>query len=178
MNNRVFSRSVLSCSAAAAMLAGCGGGSIGSPAAVPRASAIATHTGGVQAVQLCPGQYAECITLAYGSPFKQPWCMLPPAGLGAGMGFTKAGCKKFLKSGAWTWKAKILKVSSPRHFGGINVSFDPNPGNPTELTLSEKRRLDSSNGQIVYEAELHACSPFSGGVYCPAGHAIGIGTKN
>ena len=59
------------------------------------------------------------------------------------------------------------------------MSFDPNPGNPTELTLSEKRRLDSSNGQIVFEAELHACSPFSGGVYSPAGdHAIGIGTKN
>ena len=97
MNDRVFSRSVLSCSAAAAMLAGCGGGSIGSPAAVPRASAIATHTGGVQAVQLCPGQYAECITLAYGSPFKQPWCMLPPAGLGAGMGFTKAGMQNISK---------------------------------------------------------------------------------
>ncbi len=169
------------CIVAIAILAGCGGAqpAIGAPgAATTQASAIATHTGSVQPVS-CPSQYIECITLTYGSPFEQEWCLLPPAGLRAGMGFTKAGCKNFLKSGTWSWKAKIFTVSSPRrHFWRMNVSFDPNPGNPTELTLTEKRRLSSSSGQIVYEARLDACSPFSGGIYCPEGHSIGIATGN
>jgi hypothetical protein len=83
-----LSRYALNSYAAAAMLARCGGlqPRIGAPDPMPQTpSALYSFKGGndaagsLQAAQSCSG-YTECITLAYGLPFKQEWCVVPGTG--------------------------------------------------------------------------------------------------
>ena len=155
--------------AASPMLAACSSGGSAPP--------LGGTVGSVQAVQSqsCSGGYAECITLSFGSPFEQQWCVLPPAGLRAHVGFID--CKKYLKSGTWNWLMKVHSVRTGHRFQGIDFAFKPNPGNPTEMTMSENKRIKSSGGKIAYVAFVLTCSPFSGGQYCPESVSIGIATK-
>lgn len=61
------------------------------------------------------------------------------------------------------------------------MSFDPNPGDPTEMTITETLKHKSSNGTIIYEAVPEACLQFSGGFECDGGfddpRIVGIATK-
>jgi hypothetical protein len=177
-------RYALSGGVAFALLAGCGGSQppIGAPGARPQTpNALNSFKGGndgagsLQAAQSCSG-YTECITLAYGLPFKQEWCVVPGTGFPS-LGFTKAKCKK-VKSGTFGWGAKAYKVSPHRRVREIEASFAPYSGNPTELAIAETQKLRSSGGTVTYYVSLHACQHFSGGWYCSGPYSIGIATKS
>jgi hypothetical protein len=58
------------------------------------------------------------------------------------------------------------------------VSFDPNPGNPTTMAISETKKIGHSGGKIAYTVVLSACTRFSGGYWCTdVGGYIGVYTK-
>lgn len=158
---------------AGVLFADCGGSQplIGAPGTTPQSRVIATKT---QRGVSCPSSYVECITLRYGSPFEQAWCVLPGSGFPS-LGFTKAKCKKF-RSGTFQWSSKVLRVGTGRHVGTIAASFDPNYGNPTELTIAEKLKRHSSGGKIVYRVGLQACQVISNNWYCSEPDRIGIST--
>jgi hypothetical protein len=120
--------------------------------------------------QSCPG-YSECITISYGSPFKQQWCISKN-----GLTFNSSKCDA--SGGAWQWRAQVHRLD-PRHtpYGGIKGSFVPNPGDPTAMTMTQTLKHKSSNGTIIYAAVLWSCIPFSGGFGCDGPGNIGIAIK-
>jgi hypothetical protein len=147
-------------------LAACSSG--GAPQAMPGQA-----VGNVRTAQSCP--YRECITLKYGSPFTQEWCVAgpPPA-------YLDFGSDCVLSSGAWGWGSGLVKVKldGEHHaLGWIDESVNPINGNPVNVTISETRRIKPSRGRILYFVRLGACVHFSGGEYCTAPRAIGIATK-
>jgi hypothetical protein len=169
-----FGRCAVGIFAAAALLAGCGGSQppINASGATPQSRAIATH---VKPAGSCP-YYYECITLKYGSPFEQEWCVTgPPAGLGFG-----PSCVP-ISYGTWQWSTRV-KGFGRWHSSAkkIAVSVYPNPGNPTELTISETKKIKPSSGKIVLEVDLHPCTKFLGGIECVCLHScpIGISTSS
>ena len=122
MKSLFLSRYALSSYAAAAMLAGCGGlqPPIGAPDPMPQTpSALYSFKGGndaagsLQAAQSCSG-YTECITLAYGLPFKQEWCVV----------------------------TVLVKVGQHRRVTDIYASFFPDSGNPTELKCRRRDKTN------------------------------------
>ncbi len=118
--------------------------------------------------QSCPSQYVECITLSRGAPFTQQWCL-------SAAGIILGDCTP---AGNPTWSVSVRKVSTRKKFWGITASFHPNPGNPTELTITqEKKKMASSGGQIVYEAFTEVCQPDGGGEGCGFGPTVGIAIK-
>jgi hypothetical protein len=159
--------------AALAILAGCG--QVSAP--VPTGGTIPTGAAHGKSrmlpeakAQTCPGRYAECITLAYGSPFEQQWCVY-----GANPWHLGFGSNCVPTSGTWLWYTGFNHRHDPGKF--IQVSVKPNPGNPTEVTISERKRIKSSRGKIVFRVELEACYQFSGGCGGPLPVFIGIATE-
>jgi hypothetical protein len=161
--------------AASILLAGCGGSepsvrALG--AMTPAAMATRDETvGGVRPAQSCPQRYVECITLAYGSPFEQEWCVPDSQDLGFGSNCVPTSY------GTWHWSKKVQgNLHHPSK--ELVVSVDPNPGNPTDVTISESQRIKPSRGKIVYAVRLEACTQISQGWDCGGGpRFIGISTK-
>ncbi|MFY9720560.1 MAG: hypothetical protein WAK16_13055 [Candidatus Cybelea sp.] len=168
MRSLSLSRYAVSSCATAALLAGCGGSQppINAPGAMPHSRAISSHADRGASCQY----YAECITLAYGSPFEQEWCA--PRGVRLGFGST---CTR-PNYGTWQWYRKVFNLARHHSRKWIEVSAYPNPGNPVDMTISESQRIKPSHGEIVYMVSLEACSPFSGGIECLKGK-VGISTK-
>lgn len=165
--DRLYIRSA-SLVVALTMLAGCGAQQpIGAPRALPQSHAMATYA---KRSGSCP-QYLECVKLAYGSPIEQEWCVPAKGPLGFGQNCDPTSY------GTWTWHTK---VRGHRHHARewIDVSVDPNRGNPVELTISESQRIKPSHGRIVYVVSLETCTLFSGGENCRNGweNSIGIST--
>lgn len=168
MKSLDFSRYALSACVATAMLAACGRSQ--PPGAMPQSRTIATHA---ERGRSCPSQYLECITLAYGSPIEQEWCVPVKGPLGFG-----PSCDP-TSYGTWNWGTKVRKLAGHHSRKWIDVSVEPNPGNPVELTISESTRIKPSHGKIVYVVFLETCTHFSGGWNCLDGWAnrIGISTR-
>jgi hypothetical protein len=143
---------------------GCGGSQppIGAPDAVPQSRTIATRDDGGPA-QSCP--YLECIALRFGSPFQQKWCVTKSRSYGWG-----ADCVPIHEKFYWHGK---VRSRNPHARKEIEVSFQPDLGNPTRLMVSERRKLKSSKGKIVYELFVKAC--VSAG--CEGSAAVGISTE-
>lgn len=170
-----FARYLLSIGVASTLFVGCSGSQplIGAPGTIPQNRIIATN---VEPGQSCPSTYVECITLRYGLPFEQEWCVVPGTGFPS-LGFTSSECEKS-KSGNFKWFTKVYRVGRDKRVGSIAASFDPYSGNPTELTIAEKAKRHSSGGKIVYRASLHACQVVSGNWYCSEPDVIGIATAH
>jgi hypothetical protein len=152
--------------AASTAFAACSGG--GGSKAIPGEA-----VGGVALPQSCPGfRYAECITLKYRSPFEQKLCVYD-GGLFFGPSCVPSGSKP------WNWLMHLKGYGRYGHDASkkIKVSFDPNPGNPTDLTISESQKIRSSRGKIAYSVGLRACIPITGGELCTPGRSIGIVTE-
>jgi hypothetical protein len=94
----------------------------------------------------CPSSYYECVTVSKTSPVQQQWCIV----------YSGTSDCSDLYPGTWTWSAPVTKAHHRR--GKVVAKFSPNPGNPTELTISIKRHLRSSNGKIARVASLEACN--------------------
>ena len=90
-------------------------------------------------------------------------------------------CIRCVPSGSkpWNWLTYVKGYGRYRHDASkkIKVSFDPNPGNPTDVTISESQRIRSSHGKIAYSVGLRACIPQTGGEWCTLGRSIGIVTE-
>lgn len=170
-----LARYLLSIGVASILFAGCSGSQPldGTPGIVPQNRVIATKT---QRSQSCPSKYVECITLGYGVPFEQEWCVVAGTGFPS-LGFTSAECKQS-KSGNFKWYTKVYRVGSEKLVASISASFDPYAGNPTELTIAENVKRRSSGGKIVYRASLHACQVVSGNWYCSDPDVIGVATTH
>lgn len=128
--------------------------------------------GSVRVAQSCMHPYAECITLKYRSPFEQELCE-NGGGVAFGLDCKPSGGKP------WSWLRHLKGLGRHRHdpSAKITVSFDPNPGNPTDVTISENQRIRSSHGKVVYELVLTACIPQRGGEWCTLKRSIGIVTE-
>jgi hypothetical protein len=129
--------------------------------------------GGVQLPQSCDGgPYAECITLTYHSPYEQELCV-DGGGLLFGPSCTPSGSKP------WNWLMHLKGYGRYRHDASkkIKVSFSPNPGNPSDVTISENQRVRSSNGAIAYAVIVRVCIPITGGDWCTLPRGIGILTQ-
>jgi hypothetical protein len=111
----------------------------------------------------CPAKYDECETISKTKSFKQEWCVVKKG---------TTGCKH-LYPGTFTWSGPVKKTNGKK-FTSIVTSFKPNPGNPTELTLSEKKAVASSKGKVSYYASIKACNTSS---ECTSASLIGIITQ-
>lgn len=158
----------------AALLADCGGSQppIGAPNAMAQGSGIAAPAG--SRPQSCnPYHYAECITLKWHPPFEQELCV-DYGYLYFGPSCVPSGSKP------WNWLLYHLKGHGRfRHVASkkIKVSFYPNPGNPTEVTISERERIGSSRGKVAFSVALEACIPITGGEWCTPLRRIGVVTE-
>lgn len=147
-------------------LAACSGGT--SPA-IP-GSLITAQAGERASMQIvngelppasCPSQYIGCVTVAKGHPAKYQICITTTGNCTSG---------SFPKQ---KWSNKIVTLKG-KAYKGITGSFKPNPGNPTEVTVTAKVTLKNSKGKVVYVQDLKACP--TGGGKCSTG-AVGIATK-
>ena len=122
----------------AALLTGCvtSDPPIGKPAAMLQTWVNSPPARGRQ--QSCPSRYIECITLAYGSTFKQKWCSTG-AWYSIGSHCTPEG-------GSWNWT--VLKKGR-HHPQELAAGVKPNPGNPVELSVRELQRFKPSGDKIV-----------------------------
>jgi hypothetical protein len=157
------------------MLAACSAPqpAIDPPGAPPQSHTLATQHHRISA-QSCPRGYAECITLKYGSPFEQQWCVHGPIRT---MGFGPS-CVP-ISYGSWQWSTQVRGYGAYRHHPSekIGVLVDPNPGNPTDVTISETQKIKSSGGKIAYTVRLSSCTEFTGGFWCTDATFIGISTE-
>ncbi len=148
-------------------LAACSGGT--SPS-IPGSAPLAAQRGERASMQIvngelppaaCPSQYIGCITVAKGHPAKYQICITTTGNCTSGS----------FPSEKWSNKIVTLKGKA---YKGITGSFKPNPGNPTEVTVTAKVALKNSKGKVVYAQDLKACPTGSGS--CTTG-AVGIATK-
>jgi hypothetical protein len=104
--------------------------------------------GGAKHDASCPSSYYECITVSKASPSEQQWCVVYSG---------TSGCTD-LYPGTYTWSAKISKAKKKKKKGKLVSKFSPNPGNPTEWTVSEKGKVKSSKGKVGYVTEFNVCN--------------------
>ncbi|MFZ0031248.1 MAG: hypothetical protein WBE79_04840 [Candidatus Cybelea sp.] len=153
--------------AASLILSACSSGSMSQAVPGGSQSAMGRHAGtpmlhavGAVANASCPSSYYECVTVSKASPFQQQWCIVYSG---------TSGCSD-LYPGTWTWAAPVTKARHHKR-GKVVSKFSPNPGNPTELTLSIKGRLRSSHGNVARIANLTACNSANS---CVGPVAIGV----
>ncbi len=148
-------------------LAACSNGS----SAIPGTSSALAGANGRSSVKLtifgeplaqCPtSKYIACITVAKGHPVKYEICVTNGANCSSG---------SFPKE---KWSSKITTLKR-KLYKGIVGSFKPNPGNPTNGTVTAKVKLKNSLGKVVYIQAVKAC-PTKGGSCIT--NDIGIVTK-
>ncbi|MGA8097429.1 MAG: hypothetical protein WB810_02090 [Candidatus Cybelea sp.] len=155
--------------AASLILSACSSGSMSQSIPGGSQSAMGHHAGtpmiqlkgGVIANASCPSSYYECVTVSKSSPLQQQWCIV----------YSGTSDCSDLYPGTWTWAAPVSKARHHHKKGKVVSKFSPNPGNPTELTLSIKGRLRSSHGNVARVANLTACNSADS---CVGPVAIGI----
>jgi hypothetical protein len=119
-------------------------------------SAMGRHAGtpmlqlkGAIADASCPSSFYECVTVSKASPLQQQWCIV----------YSGTSDCSDLFPGTWTWAAPVSKDHHKKHKKGKVISkFSPNPGNPTELTISLKGKVKKTGGKVGYVASLTACN--------------------
>lgn len=147
--------------AAAIAITGCSsGGSQALPGGSQSVSTMSRHAGNLQIVPMHPSpqscnysKYDECVTVTKSTPFTQEWCIS-----------TNGSCNTPCCGTDWTWSLPIVTVKG-KAFKKMVSSWDPNPGNPSTLTISEKKKVKNSHGKVKYEGSLSGCSPTYGCVY-------------
>ncbi len=106
----------------------------------------------------CPSQFITCVSISRTSHRKVGICV------------QYSYCPA---PGEWTWSSQVQVVKTGKVVRAILSSASPNPGNPTTFTISEKRRVKSSNHAYKYQDAVEACDSSSN---CVSG-AIGIATR-
>ncbi len=154
--------------AASLLLSACSGGSGSLPTGSQTASSMG-HQNNLKIISMTPvrqscnySAYYECVTVSKATPFTQEWCISSTGSCGS------------VFPGTWTWSTTITTTKGKK-YKKLAASYDPNPGNPSTLTISEKKKVKSSKGKIKYEGSLQACSNTYGCVYLPL--PIGIATQ-
>jgi hypothetical protein len=110
----------------------------------------------------CPSsKYIGCITVAKGHPAKYTICIT-----------TTTSCNSGSFPGE-KWSSKILTLKK-KLYKGIVGTFKPNPGDPTNGTVTAKVKLKNSGGKVAFVQAVKAC-PTAGGS-CST-NDIGIITK-
>ncbi len=162
----LFTASVL---AASIGLSACSGGSQAIPGGSQTASSMGRHQGQPQIVpktithDSCNySTYYECVTVTKKTPFTQEWCIS-----------TNGSCGSPCCGTDWTWTLPITTLKG-KAFKKLHSAWAPDPGNPSTLTISEKKKVKKSHGKVKYEGNLTACSPTYGCLYAPP---IGIITN-
>jgi len=155
--------------AASLLLSACSGGSGSLPTGGSQTASSMGHQGNLRIISATPVQqscnysaYYECITVSKATPFTQEWCISTTGTCGS------------VFPGTWTWSSTITTVKGKK-FKKMTASYSPNPGNPSTLTISEKKKVKSTKGKIKYESSLQACSSTYGCVYLPL--PIGIAAQ-
>ncbi len=154
--------------AASLVLSACsGGGSL--PTGGSQSVSSMGHKSNLKIIAMNPTQqscnysaFYECVTVSKATPFTQEWCI------------SSTGSCASPYPGTWTWALPITTIKGKK-YKKLASSWSPNPGNPSVLTISEKKKVKSSKGKYKYEGMLSACSPTYGCVYLPL--PIGIATQ-
>jgi hypothetical protein len=107
----------------------------------------------------CPSQYFICVTVSKKKAGKTSICVTNPS----------SGCPA---PGIWGWSQQIEDLNGKTVKNPIG-RISPNPGNPVEDKIHEKRAIKSSHGAVKYQQLIEACNSSSS---CIQG-AIGIITK-
>jgi hypothetical protein len=160
----LFTASVLAASIGLSACSSGGSQSIpgGSQQTAPMAKSGGPHiiAVGAKPDASCPSQFITCVTIKKGSPATVEICVQ----------YTTGYCPY---PGVWTWTGQVVKVSTGAPFGKIKQSASPNPGNPTYITITEKKRVKKSHGKYKYEDNIETCNSASS---CLSG-SIGIATS-
>jgi len=121
-----------------------------------------TVVGGRQFTASCNATlYVACVTVKKGSPGALEICVNE-----AGSGCTSGS----FPSLEWYEAVYTVKGGATKKIVG---SFYPNPGNPSEDTITAKKKVKNSHGNISYVQFIEACFSTSD---CISGY-IGIYTK-
>ncbi len=126
-------------------------------------SAHLTVVGAHQFTASCGTAYLTCVTVKKGSPASLEICYNASGG---------SGCT----SGSFpslTWSEAIVSVKTGKVYKKIVGSFYPNPGNPSEDTITAKKKVKNSHGKVTYFQEIQGCLYTSD---CLSGE-IGIATQ-
>jgi hypothetical protein len=156
---------------ASLVLSACSSGSGGSQALPSNSQAVApmahsahlTVVGARPSTASCGTAYLTCVTVKKGSPASLEICYNAAGG---------SGCT----SGSFpslTWYEAIVSVKSGKTYKKIVGSFYPNPGNPSEDTITAKKKVKNSHGKVKYFQEIEGCLNTS---ECITGE-IGIATQ-
>ena len=148
--------------AAAAVLSGCGSGGTGSAApaldgqSVVSASAVAPAARPVFAssnahpLTSCPSQYTGgCFLVDAANPISFEWCVSQSGNCSSGL------------IANWTWSAVVTdvktgKVLSPGK-GAVTAVWNPNPDNPSTLTITTKFKKLSKKPVVKYSVANSTC---------------------
>jgi hypothetical protein len=134
----------------------------GSQQTAPMAKSGGPHIAvvGGQPDASCPSKFITCVTITKSSPAQVSICVQ----------YTTGYCPY---PGVWTWSSQVQHTKTGYPFGKIKSSISPNPGNPTYITISEKRRVRGSHGKYKYQDFIETCNSSS---QCLSGY-IGIATN-
>jgi hypothetical protein len=72
----------------------------------------------------CPPSYFACVRPTRSSPFTAEWCPGSCSIIGAD----------------WAWTATVNKIGSGDSYERVHAMWYPNPGNPSTLTISDRRK--------------------------------------
>ncbi|MGA2760702.1 MAG: hypothetical protein ABSF08_10335 [Candidatus Cybelea sp.] len=159
--------------AASLLLSACSNSSGGSQALPSSSQAVApmahsghphlTVIGGRKNTAYCDySLYLTCVTVAKGSPAALEICY-NESGSGCSSGYFPS----------LTWYEGIYSVKKNKLYKKIVGSFYPNPGNPSEDTITAKKKVKNSHGVVTYYQYVEGCL---NSTECITG-SIGIATQ-
>jgi hypothetical protein len=125
-----------------------------------RAAYFALHlTGGGNAPDVsCPSQFLMCVTVSKKKPGKMSICV-----------YNGSVCPA---PGIWTWSQQVENLKGKPLKNPVGT-ISPNPGNPVEDKIREKKAIKPSHGAVKYQQLIEACNSSSS---CFQG-AVGIITR-
>ena len=152
--------------AASIGLSACSGGGSAVPSGSQSVSSMAksggphlTVVGNVKNTGTCPSGFILCVTISKASPATVELCI----------SYTTGTCPY---PGVWAWATQGQKVNGAP-YKKLASSASPNPGNPTYISISEKKKIKKSHGKYKYQVAISACNSSS---QCLSG-AIGVATQ-
>jgi hypothetical protein len=99
----------------------------------------------------CPPSYFGCTSPTKSSPFTATWCV------------SKTGNCSQLLPWYW-WSATVKRIGVGHSYRRIRATWNPNPGNPSTLTISDDRKT-AKDTKLIAAVLLTTCNIKTGACY-------------
>jgi hypothetical protein len=93
----------------------------------------------------CSSEFTSCFEIKYGSPYQAEWCISDSGNCSSGL------------VGLPQWTATVTNPKTGKPEKGLTAVWNPDPGNPSTLTITNHRKHCSNPNKIKWVVTLSEC---------------------